>query len=372
MVIPTYHELTELEKISLAQCRKVLKNYPLIFFAPEGKNFSYFAPNDLVAHFPPEFFQSVKTYSRLMLSPQFYETFRDFDYILIYQLDAFVFYDALEIFCSFGYDYIGAPWPRYTWSGSRKPTPQVGNGGFSLRKVQACHKLLTEICSLPDWRPFLENSVEDAVFALCGVTEGVNLTTAPVAIAKAFSMEHNPERFVRRFKNLPFGCHNWHSFSADFYVKLFARFGYDLRPFRNQMGDEDREQQLPNALANLTMARLIRRAERGLSIARYLSPKRFASIRVLRNPDVMKILARLILEENYLADKIFIYDEKNWRALVDDVNRENLPHLVLTLDDDAELIQFIERRGLLYGRHVISFQHEILKSYEKFFHDLGR
>ena len=129
VVIPVYREeLTDLEKISLTQCRKVLGRYPLIFVAPEGKNFSYFAAGDAVANFPAEYFRSTQTYSRLLMSPQFYETFSDFDYMLIYQLDAFVFYDALEEFCSLGYDYIGAPWPRISYFSFRdKKDPSKRN-----------------------------------------------------------------------------------------------------------------------------------------------------------------------------------------------------------------------------------------------------
>ena len=167
VVIPVYHELTDLEKISLAQCRKVLGNYPIVFVAPEGKNFSYFKPGDMIAHFPQEHFQNVKAYSRFMLSTKFYDTFRDFEYILIYQLDAFVFYDALKIFCSFGYDYIGAPWPYYAWTGIRTPkTPRVGNGGFSLRKVRSCQKLFTDCTELINQQISLGYN-EDALFAFC-------------------------------------------------------------------------------------------------------------------------------------------------------------------------------------------------------------
>ena len=109
VVIPVYkEELDDLEKISLAQVRKVLKNYPIIFVAPEGKNFSYLEPGELLVQFHPQHFQSVETYSELLLQPFFYEPFLVFDYMLIYQLDAFVFYDALEEFCRLGYDYIGA------------------------------------------------------------------------------------------------------------------------------------------------------------------------------------------------------------------------------------------------------------------------
>ena len=365
IAIPTYKaELTPLEKISLTQCCKVLGRYPLIFFAPEGANYPYFTAGDAVANFETRYFQSVDTYNNLLLEPSFYETFSDFDYILIYQLDAFVFYDALEDFCRLGYDYIGAPWLRCAWHDARHPTPRVGNGGFSLRKVQTCRDLLQTV-TLPN------SSIEDAFFAYCGADDAINFNTAPVAVANAFAMEHFPDRFLRKFKGLPFGCHNWHKFSANFYVELMAQFGYDLRPFRSQMACEDYQRYLPSNLAMLAMEeRLIRRAEHGLPIAHFLPTKRFAMIHVLRTPDVMKVLARLMTEENFLTDKIALYDD--WRPLLDAVTRDELPHLILTLYEDATLIELLERRGLIYGQHVVSYQREALRWYEKIFHGLGK
>lgn len=373
VVIPTYKdELNPLEKISLAQCRKILGSYPLIFVAPEGKNFSYFAPTDKVVHLPSQFFQSVATYNRLMMLPQFYKTFADFDYILIHQLDAFVFYDALKDFCSLGYDYIGAPWPHIAWFSLRnKKTPRVGNGGFSLRKVAACHKLLSKLDDLPISSSALETAVEDSFFALCGVTEEINFSTAPVEIAAQFSMEHYPARCVKRLGGkIPFGCHGWNIFSADFYVEIFAQVGWDLRPFRNIMGNEDYRFQLPLGLTKLALTRLIRRIERGQSLIRYLPTKRFASINILRDPDAMKILAQLLMEENFLADKIFLYDKPE--DLIHDLPREELPHLLITAEYDENLIDALERRGMIYGRHVISFRREYMRRCEKLFHELGK
>ena len=99
VVIPNHKdELDDLEKISLAQARKVLKRYPLIHAVPEGKIFSYFAAGESVVHFPTEYFQTLRGYNNLSISTLFYEPFLDLDYILIYQTDAFVFYDALEDF----------------------------------------------------------------------------------------------------------------------------------------------------------------------------------------------------------------------------------------------------------------------------------
>ncbi|MBR4152233.1 MAG: hypothetical protein IKT98_04685 [Selenomonadaceae bacterium] len=354
VVIPIYkEEIDELEKISLAQVRKVLGHYPIIFVAPEGKNFSYLEPGEMLIQFHPQYFQNVNTYSLLLLSPFFYEPFLAFDYILIYQLDAFVFYDALEDFCRLGYDYIGAPAPVSWGSSIGEKIPRVLNGGFCLRKVAACHKLLTR-------PPFsIHNISEDSFFAFYG-RKDVNFKSAPAEVAKYFSMEHYPDRCVKRLGyELPFGCHGWTKLSADFYVELFARLGYDLRPYRAQMRKEDYEKFLPQSLAIVAMERLIRELDKK-NLVQYLPIKHFASVRVIRTFDAMKILTRLLTEENSLADKIFIYDKKNTQALICDAEKENPPQLVICVDYDIS------------GKNIVSFRQEYLKAQEKLFHSLGR
>ena len=372
VVIPNHKEnLSDLEKISLDRCRKVLGRYPLIHVVPDGKNFSYFAAGEMVAHFPAQYFQTLRGYNQLSISPIFYEPFSDFDYMLIYQLDAFVFYDALEEFCSLGYDYIGAPWPYFVWNSSREPkTPRVGNGGFCLRKVSACHKLLTTASHSPNWANTLATCDEDTFFSSCGVTEELNFHVAPVEVAKLFSMEWYPDRHVRKLGGLPFGCHNWIKFAADFYVETFRHFGYDLRPFRSQMGTVDCREKTAIHLTDVAIERLLRRIERGLSIADFLPTKNFSSVRVIRSPKAMKILAQLLTEENSLADKIFVYDEKVWTNLLRDVTRENLPHLIVVADYDASLVKAVERQGLRYGEDFISFQREYMKYCEEIFRRL--
>ncbi len=369
VVIPIYkEEIDELEKISLAQVRKVLGNYPLIFIAPEGKKFSYLAPGEMLVQFHPQYFQSGRTYSRLLLSPFFYEPFLCFEYILIYQLDAFVFYDALKEFCRLGYDYIGAPFPVSWGNTNGKKTLRVGNGGFSLRKVKACFKLLKNFSALID-----KNNSEDSFFTLCGANKNLAFKTAPVEVADLFSMEHYPDRCIKRLGGeLPFGCHGWTKLSADFYVELFTQFGYDLRPLRDKMRTNDYEFFLPQSLEIIAMERLIREVERGKSLTQYLPTKKFESVRVIRSPEAIKILARLLTEENSLADKIFIYDKKNSRDLVHDVAKKILPHLIICAEYDKSLIAAIERKGLVYGEHVISFQREYMRFQEKLFHNLGR
>ena len=80
----------------------------------------------------------------------------------------------------------------------------------------------------------------------------------------------------------------------------------------------------------------------------------------------MKILAQLLTEENSLADKIFIYDEKNSADLVREVERETLPHLILVWRYDKPLIEAIA------DKNVVSFQREYMKVQEKLFRNLGR
>ena len=308
-----------------------------------------------------------------MLSPQFYETFANFEYILIYQLDAFVFYDALEEFCALGYDYIGAPWPRFLWNRYRRTpkTPRVGNGGFSLRKVKACNKFLTEAFASPIGKSFLEFYAEDMFLATCAEFDEFDFKIAPIEVANLFSMEHHPDRHVKRF-GLPFGCHYWHIFSADFYVELFARFGYDLRPLRRLMDCKDYELQAPIYLTDVAITHLLNSAERGHSISAYLPTKRFASIRVLRSPDAMKILSLLLTEENSLSDEIFIYDEVEWTNLLRDMTAERLPHLLIVDYYDVSPVKALEGVGLRYGRDFISFQREYIASWIKAISKFGR
>ena len=364
VVIPAYHELDPLEKFSLAQVKKILGRYPIVFVAPEGKNFSYFTRKDFVAEFPAEYFRSVKTYSRLMLMPEFYETFADFDYILIYQLDAFVFYDALENFCSLGYDYIGAPWSYLVEVG--KKFLRVGNGGFSLRNVEAHYKILLKHADLISQFADLN---EDAIWSYCGATDAENFHVAPINVAYKFSMEFNPDRCIRKNGgNLPFGCHGWSTLTEDFYVKNFWSNFFDKRTIDSlKLAPEDK---LSKWLCLIAIKRFNRRLQNGRPLARYLPTKNFASLRVIRSPAAQKISSQLLTEKIFSADKIFVHDAP--QDLFRDVTIEKLPHLIISAGNDAPLIETLERGGFRYGKDFLSFQREYLKRCEEIFHGLGK
>lgn len=84
--------------------------------------------------FDDKWFESVSTYSVFMLTKEFYEKFTSYEFLLIYQLDAWVFRNELEYWCAQGYDYLGAPW----FKDATTMYSKAGNGGFSLRNVRAC------------------------------------------------------------------------------------------------------------------------------------------------------------------------------------------------------------------------------------------
>ena len=174
VVIPIYQaSLSQQERKSLSQAYKILRMYPLVVIKPNHLDLS-----ELVTEFPKlsfisfadSYFKGISGYNRLMLAKEFYESFLDCTYILIYQLDAYVFRDELREWCNKGYDYIGAPWlqrPVYKLpviSGIMhlihsyhkfrgKPSKQdlygkIGNGGLSLRKVASHYRNMRQRTSL--------------------------------------------------------------------------------------------------------------------------------------------------------------------------------------------------------------------------------
>lgn len=144
IVIPVYlPTLSPTEVLSLNQCLRVLKNYPITLVTHRGVDTSVYQDAFLqakkpfkVAYFDSNYFVSVFSYSQLLLSRDFYDRFKDYEYMLLYQLDGFVFNDELAEWCAKGYDYIGAPWLKhYGFNYEGNEFWKVGNGGVSLRKI---------------------------------------------------------------------------------------------------------------------------------------------------------------------------------------------------------------------------------------------
>lgn len=215
--------------------------------------------------------------------------------------------------------------------------------------------------------------LEDDFFAYCGANDTIDFHTAPVDIAESFSVEYLLERASKNLKNkLPFGCHGWLKFSADFYVKLFAQFGYDLRPLRDKMDNLD-YRSMQYGLLILATKRLISRANNRRPLMRYLPKNHFASVRVVRSQLATIIFTHLFLENPALADEVYLYEEREQHILLNDLTPEKEPHLIIGFDNVDNVVTFpAEKKGLTYGKEIVSFQQEYLDYCEKIFHALGK
>ena len=210
VVIPIYKStFSASEWLALKQVSKVLHNHPICFVAPKNLQ-NVLDVNYRIVFFDDSFFLSTFTYSKLLLSPEFYLHFCEYKYMLIYQLDAFAFSDQLLYFCSLDYDYIGAPVPKILWPniGAR-----IGNGGFSLRKIESCIRVTKEYHSIIKQSKLdtdMQKS-EDKFFGYCGKAKSVNFNVPSMEIAQKFALEFDVARCFQSLSanNLPFGCHRW-------------------------------------------------------------------------------------------------------------------------------------------------------------------
>ncbi len=131
--LSTRPELTEEEVISMRQIRHYFGNYEKFLIAPEGMEVNHEGFG--VKYFPRRFFGSVAAHGRMLNTPQFYSHFEDYEYIFFHHLDALAFSDQLEEWCGKDIDYIGPPWIKCEDS-PWVDRPRVGNGGFTLLRIQ--------------------------------------------------------------------------------------------------------------------------------------------------------------------------------------------------------------------------------------------
>lgn len=231
VVIPNFKaSLTANEEISLTQVKKVLGKYDLYFILPDSVKIDYGCREIREQRYPDVFFSSVHMYSRFMLMPELYESFSNYDYILICQLDAFVFEDRLKDFCSMKYDYIGAPWTDgiFFKKNEKEKMWYVGNGGLSLRKVEAFLRWIKK----GDFVPYVNFINEDLLIAVFG-TGFLNI--APMDVALSFSFETNCDVCIKLTNGkLPFGCHAWAKYDPAFWKPFIEKYGYSLESVENK------------------------------------------------------------------------------------------------------------------------------------------
>ena len=234
ILIPYYkNNINELEEISLIQLKRVLKEYKKCFLLPQSVSVDelYLDSTCNVKKYPDEYFKDTASYSRLLLSPEFYKEFMDYEYMLIHQLDAFVFSNQLEFFCALEYDYIGAPWFRST-AVYEFVRGYVGNGGLSLRNISKTAKVLEDNMEYLKDRILNNLSIigEDMVLSYLGTSTKYDYNIAPPNVAKKFSLECDFQKsFSKLEQQRPFGCHHWWNGDFDVWRKYVVEQGYNIK-----------------------------------------------------------------------------------------------------------------------------------------------
>jgi hypothetical protein len=259
VVVPGYNrsEFTPDEEVSFRHLETFLGRYDKFLVVP--RTLSIRRAGFELKRFDDSFFGSAIANTRLLLSRAFYESFADYRYILIYQLDALVFSDQLQEWCATDLDYIGAPWMNCEDS-PWVSRPRVGNGGLSLRKVASFLKVLasdrywvdpeTYWQSVAAGKPWYVRGLhlprkwfkqlrrfngvkqelqqwhlrpdgtrnEDHFWADHAVRYDPNFKMASFEVGLRFAFEVAPRQcFELNGRQLPFGCHAWPRYDRGFW-----------------------------------------------------------------------------------------------------------------------------------------------------------
>lgn len=246
VVIPLYrNNLSAIEHWAIERNRRVLSSQrDVAIVCPDELDLS---PLDellgitsgrcRVERFAHSFFDGRQGYNQLMLSRQFYSRFKQSQFIAIIQTDVALFHDSLDYWCSLDYDYVGAPWlPARNeiegWNVPKRAMYQircgwarfrggfhsvqlkwkVGNGGFSLRRVEAMLRVLdkhpAEIVEMAKDSSHNSN-FEDVVWSVRVNELWPNSLRIPdYTTAAHFSIEGHPEMAMSLTGGqLPMGTH---------------------------------------------------------------------------------------------------------------------------------------------------------------------
>ncbi len=267
-IYKSFSDLTNEELINLQSSCKYLNKFPHILFGSETLDWEeyieFYKSWKITLHikyFASKYFIEVKGYNELLKTFQFYEQFKAYQYILIFQTDAHVFKDELQFWIDKNYDYIGAPWfNKQANNNKENQFAGVGNGGFCLRNIQSTIRILKRVKRLSALRncwfkSHLQSLVRFEIFISYFknyfkikdtklvsdllITPYINedhylsqtlanifsdYKVALVADAVKFSFEVNPA-FLYKLNNeqLPFGCHAWEKYDQQFWKPIILK-----------------------------------------------------------------------------------------------------------------------------------------------------
>lgn len=259
VVIPVYkRELAWNEEISFRQALHVLGSHSIIMVCPETLDMSVYITiakeyNKTIYResFEDKYFVNIAGYNRLLLAEEFYQRFVQYEYILIAQLDTYVFKDELDLWCAKRYDYVGAP-----LFGNQMDVnyASVGNGGLSLRRIGAyvnyfngkklviprtriskrIHfsakpytRWLVWLLMAFGWRNKPHSYAdyyewnEDVFWSLN--LNGTNYEQVKPKVQEAleFAWERFPSEIYKHVGHLPMGCHAWEKYEYETFWKKY-------------------------------------------------------------------------------------------------------------------------------------------------------
>lgn len=242
-----WREMNQKERCSFNQGYKILGSHPFVVVHPKSYSVEYLKqryPKITTLSLPDENFESVETYNSLMLSSWFYSLFSDYEYMLIYQIDAYVFNDQLDYWTTLGYDYIGAPWmlndnlyqrligqwvtrllqKRAILNNhihSAHLFHKVGNGGLSLRRISKMKEIMEKNKEFISSLTGKHERQEDVAISIL-LAEKEHLKIPDWHLALYFSFEKAPEQCLEYTHDVfPFGCHNLNSRYWDAFWKYY-------------------------------------------------------------------------------------------------------------------------------------------------------
>lgn len=257
IIIPTHRPtLTKSDEISLAHLKKYLSKFDTFFVIPKRLSSKSFLKRGYrVKKVNNNFFGTPRKVNESFLNKEFFKYFSEYEYMLVYQLDALIFSNQLGKWLNSGYDFIAAPWfnPLIGRLSNKKGNPvSGGNGGFSLRNIQKSIEVLDRV-NKSATRTSSNFRVRVFWFVLALLTgkshkiwlnapatnypfheDGFwsyeapkylpNFKVAPFKIALNFSFERFPRKcFELNHRKLPFGCHAWERYDKEFWKPFLLK-----------------------------------------------------------------------------------------------------------------------------------------------------
>jgi hypothetical protein len=243
-------EPSPLEIISLDQTIKVLHKYPITFMAPMTLDTTWYenyCRGKIEAHVERFDWQGSQAFAELQLDAHFYERFLVYKYMLVCHLDAFVFRDEVEKWCSMDYDYIGSVVynPRWVLKNDLKrkltgfsPPEYFGNGGFALKKISSFYHITSKYRWYLQFNFWLRKKrgqgLLDDIFLTQHFPKLTTFKMPPRALAEKFGADYEVwDADKLPFNNqddstLPFGIHAWIQLNLDYWKPSIRRAGHDI------------------------------------------------------------------------------------------------------------------------------------------------